>query len=230
MSAPSTGRITDIAQAASKQDTDFDTSPPPQASQAEAVSLLSGDSFDVFSQLVNAPDDFLGLLAYSLYKRHKIEWLQTHPQDDHQAFKKVACTPQQIGMYRNQAEQMAKNFIDITLEEHGEEMRTSLMTSEFMARIDVMEPALISKIDGLKPPFSKVIGNHLLGGICSAVVAISLFGFFTLYSKFQNDGGLEGMLKGDKQASISSEAAQQPPAPSLPAKTDSAALGSAPTP
>ena len=89
----------------------------------ESVFAQGTDSLDVFSQLVETPDDFLGMLAYSLYKRHKIEWLQAHPQDNHQAFKKVACTPQQIGMYRNQAEQMAKNFIDISLEELGEEMR-----------------------------------------------------------------------------------------------------------
>lgn len=71
--------------------------------------------FDVFNHLVEAPDDFLGLLAYSLYKRHKIEWVQAHPLDDHQSFKKVACTPQQIAMYKHQAEQMAKNFIDVSL-------------------------------------------------------------------------------------------------------------------
>lgn len=181
----------------------------------DSVSAQGTDSLDVFRQLVETPDDFLGMLAYSLYKRHKIEWLQAHPQDNHQAFKKVACTPQQIGMYRSQAEQMAKNFIDITLEALGEEMRNTIMTNEVMTRMNQIEPNLSGKIDQLKPPFSKVIGNHFLGGICSAIVAVTLFGFFTLYSKFQKDGGLEGMFKGDDQPSISAQADAPPPAPTL---------------
>lgn len=119
----------------------------------ESVFAQGTDSLDVFRQLVETPDDFLGMLAYSLYKRHKIEWLQAHPQDNHQAFKKVACTPQQIGMYRSQAEQMAKNFIDITLEALGEEMRNTIMTNEVMTRMNQIEPNLSGKIDQLKPPF-----------------------------------------------------------------------------
>ena len=41
----------------------------------DSVFAQSTDSLDVFSQLVETPDDFLGMLAYSLYKRHKIELL-----------------------------------------------------------------------------------------------------------------------------------------------------------
>ncbi|WP_459206352.1 hypothetical protein ACSMEV_18035 [Pseudomonas sp. MLB6B] len=69
----------------------------------------------------------MGLLAYSLYKRHEIEWIEAHPDDNHEAFKKVACTPQQLGMYRYQAEQMARNFIDVSLAQLEAEMRSSTM-------------------------------------------------------------------------------------------------------
>ncbi|EPJ8754072.1 hypothetical protein G7009_05945 [Pseudomonas capeferrum] len=217
MSAPSSSKITDISQPASNQETDSGTSHS-QAGVKDSVFAQSTDSLDVFSQLVETPDDFLGMLAYSLYKRHKIEWLQAHPQDNHQAFKKVACTPQQIGMYRSQAEQMAKNFIDITLEALGEEMRGTIMTNEVMTRMNQIEPNLSGKIDQLKPPFYKVIGNHFLGGVCSAIVAVTIFGFFTLYSKFQNDGGLEGMFKGDNQQTASVETEPRPAVPPLEAK------------
>lgn len=213
----STSRIPDISQPASNQDTDSDP-PLSQATASEPVFSHEKLSLDVFSELVESPDDFLGMLAYSLYKRHKIEWLQTHPQDDHQAFKKVACTPQQIGMYRSQAEQMAKNFIDVSLEQLGEEMRNTISEGEVMSRLNQMQPALADKIDNLKPGFLKSFGNHLLGGFASALVAILLFGFFTLYSKFQNDGGLEGWLKSDKQLAVSTQESPPPPALNLPAK------------
>ena len=153
-----------------------------------------GVPFDVFSHLVESPDDFLGLLAYSLYKRHKIEWIQAHPDDNHEAFKKVACTHQQVAMYRYQAEQMAKSFIDVSLEQLVEEMRASLTTELLITRFDTMQPALVAKIDQLKVGFWRNFGNHILSGIASVAVALAVFGIFTLYGDFQKKGGLEGSI------------------------------------
>ena len=81
---------------------------------------------DVYRELVENDDDFLGLLAYSLYKRHKIEWLRSHPDENHEAFKRVACTPQQVRMYHDQATQMARNMINESLDQLGEELRESI--------------------------------------------------------------------------------------------------------
>lgn len=157
------------------------------------------------------------MLAYSLYKQHKIEWLQSHPQDDHQAFKKVACTSQQVEMYRNQAEQLAKNFIDVSLEALGEEMRQNILSGEIMTRINVMQPALSTQIEALKPTKTEATIGYFLGGIASAVVALLLFAVFNLYDKFQKDGGLEGVVR-NWLSSVSTESPPQPPAPTLPPK------------
>lgn len=139
---------------------------------------------DVFNNLVESDDDFLGLLAYSLYKRHKIEWIRSHADDHHDAFKKVACTPQQISMYREHAEQLAKNFIDVSLDELGKEMKDVMTRS-----------VIIDKIESLKPGFWRSLGNHTLSGLASVAVALALFGLFTLYSNYQENGGLEGRIK-----------------------------------
>lgn len=175
--------------------------------------------FDVFRKLVDSPDDFLGLLAYSLYKRHKIEWIEVHPDDDHEAFKKVACTPQQVGMYRYQAEQMAKSFINVSLDQLEAEMRRSILEGEVITKIQDLDRALhaktttleatvTTKVDGLKWKFWPAFGNHMLSGLASVIVALLIFGCFSLYNLYQQQGGLEGMAK-----QVSNQDNQQPVGP-----------------
>lgn len=85
------------------------------SSECSAAAIPGSDSVrcDVFRRLVENDDDFLGLIAYSLYKRHKIEWIR----------------------------------------------------------------------------------NHTLSGFASVAVALALFGLMTLYSSYQENGGLEGRIK-----------------------------------
>jgi len=167
--------------------------------QAPAQIASEHARFDVFNHLVQGPDDFLGLLAYSLYKRHKIEWVQAHPDDDHQSFKKVACTSQQMAMYKSQAEQMAKKFIDFSLEQLGQQMRDSITEDLLVTRFDNLAPAIAKKIDELKSSPLKTLGNHMASGLASVFVALSVFGIFTVYADFQKKGGLGGALTNMRQ-------------------------------
>lgn len=197
---------------------------PSQASDSNPASSHSEIQFDVFRKLVPEADDFLGLLAYSLYKRHKIEWIENHPQDDHKAFKKVACTPQQLGMYRYQAEQMAKSFIDVSLDQLEAGMRKSIEEEGVLALINDMDKrvhtemgsikaAVATGVESLKWKFWPAFGNHMLSGLASVIVALLIFGSFSLYSKFQESGGLEGMAR------EASHQLNQPPTVSIPAPT-----------
>lgn len=54
---------------------------------------------------------------------------------------------------------------------------------------------IVAKIDSLKPGFWRALGNHALSGIASVAVALALFGVVTLYSSFQQNGGLEGRIR-----------------------------------
>lgn len=80
--------------------------PPSLLSDTDAQSpiappLTHSIQFNVFSKMVESDEDFLGLLAYSLYKRHKIEWIRDHDSSNHDPFKRIACTEQQVRMYRD---------------------------------------------------------------------------------------------------------------------------------
>lgn len=140
--------------------------------------------YDVFNSLVESPEDFLGLLSYSLYKRHKIEWMQTHSNEHLEILKKLACTPTQLTMYKNEAEQMFKNVVDLALEQYSQEMKESIQESEILA-----------SIDRLKPKLSSTIGSHIIGGFCSVLTALVFYGVFALYSAYQASGGVESSAK-----------------------------------
>ncbi len=135
---------------------------------------------DVFNKMVESPEDFLGLLSYALYKRHKIEWLKVHPGEDQESFKKVACTPSQVDMYKNKAQMMAASFVDVSMESLGGDMRDEIQKSEIIARIAALKPTrLVAFFD------------YMLSGVASVLVALLLFGAFSMYSAYQNAGGIE---------------------------------------
>jgi len=160
-------------------------SPDPSATSASAAS--ANDALvenNVFDSMVQSDDDFLGLLSYSLYKRHKIEWLRADRKNSALEFKKVACTPAQMSMYRSKAENLSMGFIDLSMAELGEKMRTDIQKEELMVAISKCNPRLPSKH-----------GHDILGGLASAVVALILLGFYSLYANGQNVGGLEGAAK-----------------------------------
>ncbi|CAG9163952.1 hypothetical protein LMG32289_00283 [Cupriavidus pampae] len=77
----------------------------------------------VFPRLVDADDDVVGMVAYTLYKRQKLEWIQafraTHdgaePTDREIAerFAAFSGMPSQIEQYRKQAVGMLEAFLQI---------------------------------------------------------------------------------------------------------------------
>jgi hypothetical protein len=84
----------------------------------------------IFSALVNDEDDILGQLAYSVYKRQKIEYIQTfktrngiEPQDhDLVAFHDISNSHSQLEAYRAQATRLAKDFLDSCMSTESEEL------------------------------------------------------------------------------------------------------------
>jgi hypothetical protein len=74
----------------------------------------------IYSVLVENEQDTLGIIAYSLYKRQKIEFIQAfkekngrEPRDENLApFHDVSNSPSQIEGYRNQASQLEQYYSD----------------------------------------------------------------------------------------------------------------------
>ena len=73
----------------------------------------------IYTKLVQADEDLVGLIAYGIYKKHKIEFIEKikadtghNPTDDDcQAFYSTCTTDSQLGHYRMQAEAMLSETI-----------------------------------------------------------------------------------------------------------------------
>ena len=84
----------------------------------------------IYSVLVENDQDTLGIIAYSLYKRQKIEFIQsfkvkhdTEPKDtDLAPFHDVSNSPTQLESYRNQASQLLQGFLDASIATQAAEL------------------------------------------------------------------------------------------------------------
>ncbi|MFS0824993.1 hypothetical protein [Pseudomonas phoenicis] len=91
----------------------------------------------IYTELVKSEDDILEIIAYSLYKRQKIEFVKSFearhgraPADtDLSHFHEVSNSEFQLQAYRNQADKLAQDFLTITLETRAEELENIMMRS-----------------------------------------------------------------------------------------------------
>nr|DAZ05552.1 MAG TPA: hypothetical protein [Caudoviricetes sp.] len=82
----------------------------------------------IYEQLVKAEDDLLGLVAYGIYKRHKIEFItkiketkKRDPNDEEcESFFVSSTTESQLKKYRNDAETLLS---DMVMNAAGEEIQ-----------------------------------------------------------------------------------------------------------
>ena len=84
----------------------------------------------IYTELVRNEDDILGIVAYSLYKRQKIEYIKSFkdkmgrdPSDgDLAQFHEVSNSEFQLQAYRNQADTLSQDFLAIALETRAVEL------------------------------------------------------------------------------------------------------------
>lgn len=90
----------------------------------------------IFKDLVSDDNDFVGMVAYTIYKRQKIEWIEafkaqhggTDPSDQDVAdgFSAFSKLPSQVEQYRDQAVQLIDSFLEATLAEQAKAIETAL--------------------------------------------------------------------------------------------------------
>lgn len=101
----------------------MDTSDPNIANQEAAYNFI-------YKRLVESPDDITGMIAYALYKREKIEFIQglvskynRSPIDaELKSFHLSSNTEARLNAYRIQAGVIAREFLEISLDEKVKEI------------------------------------------------------------------------------------------------------------
>ncbi len=138
----------------------------------------------MYSKLVENQDDILGILAYSIYKRQKIEYIQTKrtakgrelTDDDLEEFFRISNTPSQMQFYRAEAELLADEFL-------AQALSTELgkVESEQERRY---EQRLLLELKGLRCGFWSGVAQSLIG----SVVFVLFVGLVVAFAWSLNQG------------------------------------------
>ncbi|MBR3895571.1 MAG: hypothetical protein IKJ42_00905 [Bacteroidaceae bacterium] len=128
----------------------------------------------IYEKLVTAEDDLVGLIAYGIYKKHKIEFitqikeeLQREPtQEECRSFFAASTTESQLGNYRSQAETMLLEMVGNIA---GEEIREyeKEMLREYKKEISACIPSNV-----------KTFGVSILAGVVSTMLFTLIAGIF----------------------------------------------------
>ncbi len=129
----------------------------------------------IYAKIVEDDNDLVGQIAYSLYKKSKIEYIEnqhkggrTLTDADLIPFNDVSSSNRSIDHYRTKAEQVFSNFIDTVL-------RNELSNYENQARLQQSE-ILKGIIRPLITPFWVNLATGILGSLIFAIlIAIVCF-------------------------------------------------------
>lgn len=128
----------------------------------------------IYEKLVSSEDDLVGLIAYGIYKKHKIEFItnikeecQREPlSEECRSFFVASTTPSQLEKYRNQAETMLS------------EMVGNIAQSELSQYEVTMLKNYKKELSSCIPSNWSTFGLSVLSGILSAFLFAVIAGIF----------------------------------------------------
>ncbi|MCK9985640.1 MAG: hypothetical protein AzoDbin1_02112 [Azoarcus sp.] len=132
----------------------------------------------IFDQLVGDDQDFVGIVAYTVYKRQKIEWLKQfeaangRPANDAEikgGFAAFSILPSQVNSYRDKAITLIDNFVDAALNEAIEEIREEMLTN--------------AVVNAVKKSFWASIWENLVAGAFASLLTLGAAGLVWIAAK-----------------------------------------------
>jgi hypothetical protein len=135
---------------------------------------VSASFNSIYGLLVEDQNDFLGILAYSVYKRQKIEFIHVHlaktgqpPSDaDLAPFYALSRSETQLQHYRTQALALAEEFVTTAFGEHLETTRETL-EQEYKVKLETLKPSFGESV------FASVIGSFVFTLLLGLIVFFS---------------------------------------------------------
>jgi hypothetical protein len=133
----------------------------------------------IYEKLVKDKDDVLGIFAYSLYKRNKIDFINkfkadhgTSPGDNEMlTFHASSTTESSLEGFRRQAVDLARAFMDSALDEERHELEQEYADKYYLSKVT-------DEVKALKPNY---LFSFLFGvsqGLASSVLFAGLIGVF----------------------------------------------------
>lgn len=105
----------------------------------------------IYNKLVKDNDDVAGILAYSVYKRQKIEFIKENAEKDLPVFRSLSNSSEQLDFYKNEAAKILQVFAQTYLEE------------DLGEREEYFKEKLKVEVAAIKPKFITGVYQGILG-------------------------------------------------------------------
>lgn len=144
-----------------------------------STSQGNGGYNNIYSELVDDPDDILGIIAYSFYKQQKIEFIQAFREshsrapnnDELQTFFLTSNSPASLASYRTKAEALSREFIDAVQGEHLQAVQ------------EQSDKELTRRVKSLRPAFWAGVAQNVFASLLF-VILLGVIVFVAWSSKF----------------------------------------------
>lgn len=132
----------------------------------------------IFDKLVESETDLIGLVAYGVYKKHKIQFLESFksangrvPEDEEcKVFHITSSTPDQLSKYRREAESLVSDIVMNTTIEEIQSFESDMLQE--------YEDKIAKAVVKNTPSSSKNFWNGLFGSVVGAFIFSILAGLF----------------------------------------------------
>jgi len=140
--------------------------------------------------MIEDENDFVGKVAYSLYKQEKVAWVKhfestysNYPSKEEieKYFHTPTSRPESIRRFRNEAELVVNRFINVTL---SEELA--------LYKEDLKDDAVLIQI---KKPFKTAVFESLTAAILASVLTATFSTAYWLYSEMQDSKRLKLLIQ-----------------------------------
>lgn len=142
----------------------------------------------IFEQIIEGDNDFVGMVAYSIYKQEKIKWIKKqyeetgeYPSADtiDRYFHVFASTDDVLKRYRTQAENLVNKFTQVSLLEELSEYKSQVRDDEIVNLIEL-------KLS--KSKLRTIAENVLSALVASGIIALLSLCLY-LYQKMESEQG-----------------------------------------
>lgn len=153
----------------------------------------------IYSQLVKDEFDFVGQIAYSLYKKDKIKHIEEYnaskgheiPQPELEKFHEMSCKEIVIEAYRRKAEDILEEFINETLEEATEEIKFNAINNHTEILKAIIKP--ITPASKMRQFWTRILQSIVSNLTLSAIIALIILILYV--SRVGIIGAIENIYK-----------------------------------
>ncbi|MBB1149865.1 hypothetical protein H4K35_06910 [Myroides sp. NP-2] len=145
----------------------------------------------IYKKLVNSDTDLIGHIAYSLYKRSKIDYIEKNKEngqnlsdEDLKHFNEISSSESYIDGYKLKSNLILQSFINTILEEEIKTIKNETVNQQTEILKDVVT-TLVPK--NMKTIFLGLISSFLFALVIAAIAFIMQFSNSTISVKIQEN-------------------------------------------